>query len=69
MTDSGGSGGMNPTGAFSDTTLHDENAANTGSGSKRYIVNFDASLSNEIYGSADTVQPKNITTKLWQRIS
>lgn len=69
MTDSGGSGGMTPTGAFADTTLLDANSSVTGSGGKRYTVNFDASLSNEIYGNSDTVQPKNITIKLWKRIS
>lgn len=70
MTDSGGSGGMTPTGAFSDTTLLDTHSSvAVPEGGKRYIVNFDASLSNQIYGNNNTVQPKNITIKLWQRIS
>lgn len=60
MTDSGGSGGMTPTGAFMNTTYIDSDSSNTGAGSKRYNVNFDASLSNPIYGASDTVQPPSV---------
>lgn len=60
MTDSGGSGGMTPTGAFANTMFYDDGAANTGSGSKRYKVSFDASLSNPIYGASETVQPPSV---------
>ena len=29
--------------------------------SNGYVINFNASLSNPIYGNSDTVQPKNIS--------
>ena len=61
MTDSGGSGGMTPEGAFANTTFYDNESSNNGTGSKRYKVSFNASISNPIYGNSDTVQPPALT--------
>lgn len=33
------------------------------------VLDFDASLSNSIYGHSDHVTPSNLTIKIWQRIS
>lgn len=69
MVDSGGSGGMTPDEAFKETYLLDDFSANTGTGAKRYRVDFKASNSNPIYGSTSHVTPSNLTFKVWKRIS
>ncbi len=54
------------TGAFADTAMSGSNARShsvtSGTGDLR--VSFDASKSNAIYGTSDTVQPKAVTIKL-----
>lgn len=53
-----GSTAVSPTGAFTKTGA----AAQRGSGNNDMVgLNFDASLSNEIYGNSDTVQPASYT--------
>lgn len=57
--DSGGSGGISASGAFS-ISQNDSESANDGSGSRRYNVTFNASRHNAIYGSSTTVQPPSV---------
>lgn len=49
---------MRPYGAF--TQISSGIWAGTSSGTTEYFANFDASLSNPIYGNADTVMPATI---------
>lgn len=57
--DSGGSGAISSSGAFT-ISQNDAEAANSGSGSRRYNVTFNASKSNDIYGKSNTVQPPSV---------
>lgn len=56
----------NPTGAFYKAKVG-ESAPSVQSFSGVYTPGFDASLSNDIYGKSDTVQPAAYVVAYWQR--
>ena len=55
------------TGAFTGSN-YTQTAAWTGNINGCYILNFDASKSNPIYGKSDTIQPHAIKCKFHRRI-
>ena len=55
-------------GAFKKTNKESETALPGGEYVRTYIVKFDASNSNLIYGSSDTVQPPAYVVHFYQRI-
>lgn len=54
-------------GAFTEGGTIDSNVT-SGSGLKRYLMEFDASRSNPIYGASDTVQPPAYIVHIWERM-
>lgn len=51
------------TGAFKEKIFYKNSALNSGSACGRVDINFDASLSNSIYGNSETVQPPAVTVR------
>lgn len=51
------------TGAFKEKTFYKNSALDSGSNCGRVDINFDASLSNSIYGNSETVQPPALTVR------
>lgn len=73
---SGGSGPFRATansvtsrGALSTTAIDATYCGYSRYGGTEYSVHFDASASNSIYGSSNTVQPPAYLVNIWQRIS
>lgn len=54
-------------GAFTEIAQIDSNAGG-GNGLTRYLMRFDASKSNSIYGASDTVQPPAYIVHIWERM-
>lgn len=65
----GTTGGATATGAFHFTTRSTSYAGFSRYGGTLYNLFFDASKSNSIYGSSDTVQPPAYYVHIWRRVA
>lgn len=65
----GNSNSVTASGALNITTVSATYAGYSKYGGQEYMVHLDASKSNAIYGSSNTVQPPAYLVNIWQRIS